>query len=202
MATLADVLEDVQDILPQPDKERLIRRKINATINYISRSGFYFRDHVDAILGSADGVSSTSYTQSITIDSSVRSFSYISSTNEDENPIRMIEPETVVQADCSGILPISYISGSALIIKHEQLTDEFTVGYYTTPDAFATDGSEDDQTNWILTAVPELVVDFAASYILNLIGEKEDSKRINEFAGLLKGTYIRDLVTAQVRGAS
>lgn len=198
MATLAEILEDVQDIVPQPDRERLIRRKINAAINYISRTGFYPKDHTEAILGVADGVVSTALTQTITIPITQRAFSYISSVNTDEDPISIVEPELIVQTDCKGLSPIAYISGTSLIIKHEQYTDEFKVGYYTTPDAFATDGSEDTETNWILSTVPELVVDFAAAYILNLIGQSEDSKRINDFAGLLKGTYVRDLVTSHI----
>lgn len=198
MSTLAEVLAEILLIVPQADNEALIRNKINASVNFISKSGWFYRDHVEAILGSADGVSSTALTQSIPITTAQRRFSYIASTNTNESPITFLEPKTVVKADCAGLVPIAYVSGSNLIMKHVYLTDEFKVGYYTSPAAFATDGSEDSTTNWILEMVPELVVDFTAAYVLNTLGDSEDSKRISDFAGLLRGTYIRDFVNSHI----
>ncbi len=200
MATLAEVLADVFIIVPQPDKEALIRNKINAVINLISKSGYFWRDIEETTIDATDGVSITELVQSIPITTAQRHFYYVQSTNTDEQPIALIEPEMVVKANCAQIVPIAYATGSYLHIKHEQLTDEFNLGYYTSPTRFATDESDDAETNWILESCPELVVDLAAAYVLTIIGEKDDAKRIIDLSTVFRGTYIKDFVASRTNG--
>ncbi|MCW5932033.1 MAG: hypothetical protein KIS69_10310 [Bacteroidetes bacterium] len=198
MSTLAEILVDVLDIVPQPDKERLIRNKINAAINLISRSGFFWRDIEEVTITSVDGVDVTGLVQSIPITTLQRKFIGVVSTNEDEKPITILDPLMVQKAICQGMIPIAYIAGSTLHIKHQQVTPSFNLTYYRSPDAFAINGDDDGESNWITDSVPELVVDLASAYILNTIGQSDDSKRITELAMLLRGTYIKDFVETHI----
>lgn len=199
MSTLAEIYAEVLEIVPQPDKDLLIRRRINAAINFISKSGHYWRDQEETTVGTGDGVDDTALVQAIPITTAQRKFFYVKSSNTDEKPIDLIDAAMLIQTDCKGIIPIAYVSGSTLHIKHEQLTSEFALGYYTSPTPFALDGADDAQSNWITELVPELVVDVAAAYILNIIGDTEDSKRITEMSAVLRGTYIRDFVDSHIR---
>lgn len=196
MSTLAEVLANILTIVPQPDKDILIRSRINSAISLISKSGYFWRDLVETTIGIVDEVDDTAYVQAIPITTAQRKFIYVKSSNTDEHPIHLVEPEVVASLVCKGISPIAYCSGSTLHIKHEKLTSEFSVGYYTSPTPFNLDGSDDAESNWITELLPDVVEDIASAYLLNLIGDKDDAKRISEFAALLRGTYIRDAVTS------
>lgn len=194
MSTLTEILADILVIVPQPDKEQLIRSKINAAINLISRSGYFWRDIEEVTITTTDGVDAAALIQSIPITTKQRKFIGVVSTNSDEEPITILEPHLVQKANCQGLLPIAYAAGSTLHIKHKELTPSFNLTYYTSPDPFALNGDDDGTENWITASVPELVVDLAAAYILNIIGQNDDSKRITELSMLLRGTYIKDFV--------
>jgi hypothetical protein len=194
MTTLADILSLVLAVVPKHDKETLVRTRINSAINLISKSGYFWRDIVENTITATDGVDVSALTQSITLSGVERKFIYVKSTTTTEKPITLISPERLVKNDCAGILPIAYVAGSTLHIKHEELATSFDLAYYTSPTPFELDGTDDANTNWILTQVPDLVVDLASAYILNIMGDTEDSKRILDLSTVLRGTYIRDFV--------
>lgn len=200
MGTYGEAVADVLEIVPRPDKDSLIRSKLNGAIRYISTSGLFWRDIVETTIGAADGVDDTVNIQSIPITTAVRRMVYVqypTYTDEDDR-ITLVDLESLQKRElCTKLGDIAYLSGSALHIRNgTRLTATFNIAYYTNPVNFATDGTEDDNTNWILELAPELVVDLTATYVLNLIGDNEDSKRIGDITSLMKQTYIRDFMTS------
>lgn len=194
MSTYAEILANVLLVVPSPEKETQIRNKINQIIRFISSSGFFWRDIEETTIGSTEGVDDSIYIQSITITTAIRQLIYCKypSTIEDGS-IACVNIEAILD-NCEVLGDIAYLSGSSLHIKNSKLTSEFNLGYYTNPAFFATDGTEDANSNWITDLAPGLVEDLTAAYMLNLVGEKEDAKRITDFAGILKNTYIHDFI--------
>ena len=194
MSTLAEVLAEVQLIVPRPNQDALIRAKINQMVSYISKTGLYWRDIVEATLTSTDGIDPTALIQSITITNAVRRLIYVKNSNE---VVECLDIESVLKG-CASKEAMAYLSGTTLHISHLEAATTFDWAYYTSPADFATDGSDDANTNWILDTVPGLVVDMTAAYILNLIGANADSKQISQLAAMLKGTYIQDMVLSVI----
>ena len=199
MSTYGGILADVLLIVPAPEREALIRSKINEIIRYISCSGKFWRDIEETTIGSTEGVVATDNIQNIPITSVVRSLVYVTypTTVTDGTLITCVHLEGLIgRENCSALANVAYLSGAALHIKNSIQLATFGLGIYSSPAFFLTDGTEDDQSNWITEKVPGLVVDLTAAYILNLVGDNEDAKRISNLAGLFKATYIRDIVTS------
>lgn len=195
MSTYGEILANVLLIVPNPEKETLIRAKLNQMLRFISASGLYWRDIEETTIAEVDGVDAAAYIQSITITTAIRQLIYVKYPSTVEGSIACVNVESLID-NCEILGDVAYLSGTSLHIKNSKLTSEFNLGYYTHPDNFAADGSDDDLDNWITDLAPGLVEDLTAAYMLNLIGEKEDAKRIMDLATTLKGTYIRDFVVS------
>ncbi len=193
MSTCGEIIANTLLIVPRPELETLVRAKLNQIVSYISKSGYFWRDIVDVTIGSADGVDPDTYIQSIPITTKIRAISYLKYPDRIDKINRLDIQEIVtnweVQNSCC------YLSSSSLRIKHEYLTATFDFGYYSSPDAFALDGSEDSNSNWITDLCAGLVEDLLAAYVLTLKGETKDAATIAQLANMMKQTYIRDFVT-------
>jgi len=194
MSTCGEILANIQLIVPQPEKEALIRDKMNQAIRLISTSGLFWRDIVESTLGSTEGVDAAAYVQSIPTGIDVRKLIYCKYPDPATmGAIGLTNLEDLVD-NCDALGDVAYLAGTALHIKNSRLSATFDVAYYTNPDFFATDGTDDDEVNWITELAPGLVEDYTSAYMLNLIGEKEDSNRMTQLATMMQGTYIRDFV--------
>ncbi len=193
MSTCGEMLTNILLVVPNPEKETLIRAKMNQIIRFISSSGLFWRDIEETTLGSAEGVDAAAITQAIPTGVDVRRLIYCKYPSTIPYNIDIANLESLIE-NCDSMGDVAYLSGAYLHIRNSHLSSEFNVGYYTNPDNFAVDGTDDDETNWITELAPGLVEDLTAAYILNLIGEKEDSKRITDLATTLQSTYIRDFV--------
>lgn len=194
-----DAVAEVLQIIPVPTREPLIRSKINQVIRFLAGTGDYWKALEEVTITDVDGVDPATYIQAIPTPASFRALLYVqypSSLSTDQIKVQNIKDVLHLQK-CAKDNNIAYVSGSNIRIKHSILTSEFNLGYYVYPDNFAVDGSEDDQTNWILTAVPGLVIDFTAAYILNLTGDNEDSKRITNLSQMMQLPYLQ----SQINGA-
>lgn len=194
-----EAVAEVLNIIPLPNKEPLIRSKINQMIRFIAGTGDYWKALEEVTITSADGVDPAAYIQAIPVDSLFRSLLYVQypeSVSTKEIKVQHIKDLLHLQK-CQKADDTAYVSGSNIRIKHSVLTDEFNIAYYVFPAEFATDGSEDALTNWILESIPGLVIDLTAAYMLNLNGDNEDSNRIQTFTNLMQIPYIN----AQVNGA-
>jgi hypothetical protein len=197
MATCGEIVADVQLIVPVPERESLIRKKVNGAIRFISSSGYFWRDIVESTIGAVEGVDATALTQSITITTEVRKLIYVQypTYTEEEDKITCLELDAIKKRElCQALNNVAYLSGTKLHIRHTKLSSAFNLGYYTNPAPFATDGSEDALSNWITDLASDLVVDLTSSYILNLIGNNEDSKRIGDLTGAMRGVYVQDFM--------
>ena len=67
---------------------------------------------METTIGIVDEVDDTAYVQAIPITTAQRKFIYVKSSNTDEHPIHLVEPEVVASLVCKGISPIAYCSGS------------------------------------------------------------------------------------------
>ena len=199
MSTYGGILADVLEIVPNPEKEDLIRTKINEAIRFISTSGYFWRDIVESTIGVSEGVDAAENVQSIPITTAIRKMIYVQypTYTEEEDKITLVEINDIQKRElCTKLGDVAYLSGASLHIRNSKLSATFNIAYYTNPVFFDTDGSDDALTNWIIELAPGLVTDVTAAYVLNLLGDNEDSKRISDLAGLMRGTYARDFMTS------
>lgn len=194
MSTCGDIYSSILLIVPNPEKETLIRRKMNQMIRYISSSGWFWRDIVESTIGVVDGVDAAATIQSIPVTTAIRKLIYCKYPDSIPNYVIDCVNLDSLLTQCDKLGDLAYLSGYNLHIRNSQFTSTFNIAYYTNPAFFATDGTDDDEINWITELVPGLVEDLTAAYILNLLGEKEDSKRITELATTMQATYIQDFI--------
>lgn len=191
MATYAELVAEVLLIVPRAGDENLIKAKINQIIRFISTSGYFWRDIVEVIIGSIEGVNATSYLQSIPITTATRKLIYVDYPIDDQPRIECVNLVGLrKRRKCGALQDVAYLSGNALHIKHTKLSATFKLSYYTNPVDLVADGD----SNWITILAPGLVIDMVSSYILNLKGDTEDSKRIENLSAMLRSTYIRDFM--------
>lgn len=201
MSTYGEIIEEVLDIVPFPDRESLIRKKVNQVIRYISGTGDFWRALQEVTIGADDGVEAAEYIQEIPIASTLRALLYVRYPESVANTltagqnlpiIKVRSPKDMLDLQkCAKDDDTAYLSGEKLRIKHTYLSSTFHLGYYSFPDSFNTDGTDDDASNWITEAVPGLLVDITAAYILNIVGDTEDSARITSIANSMQLPYIR-----------
>lgn len=199
MATYGEMVNEVLQIIPTPGRESLIRSKINQIIRYVAGSADYWKALEETTITDADGVDPAAYIQQIPLDSNFRALLYVQypeAVSTSHIAVKDIKDLLHLQK-CQLSNNVAYVSGGYLRIKNSTLSDEFNIGYYAYPAPFATDGSEDNLTNWLTEAVPGLIVDLTAGYILNLNGDNEDSKRVQDLAQTMQLPYIQ----SQVNGA-
>lgn len=199
MATYGEMVNEVLAIIPRPGQESLIRSKINQIIRYVAGSADFWKALNESTIGSADGVDAATYIQAIQVDTEFRALLYVRyPSTVSTNHIKVMDVKDVMHLQkCQQDDDIAYMSGGYLRIKNSVLTDEFDIGYYEYPEAFLTDGTEDNNTNWITLAVPGLIIDLTVAYLLNLNGDNEDSKRAKDMADMMTVSYI----SSQVNGA-
>ena len=179
-ATLADTLAEAH--------EDLIARKINAAVKFISLSGKYQMDTMEAILGVADGVNDAAHVQTITVPARFRSVAYLRNLACPGMKFRHYDiEELAARPDAQNV---NYVSMGLLHIRHSVLTSEFTWGYYTYPAHLVADTDE----NWITEMVPELVIDYTAAMVLNQLGSKETSKLITDFSRQNLSIFMKDVM--------
>jgi len=198
MATYGEIVTNVLSIVPTPGRETLIRNKINQIIRFIAGVGDFWQALEETTIGVSEGVDAASNVQEIPISSTAtfRSLLYIKYPESiSVIPIEVNHIKNVKSLqECNKANDVAYVSGSVIRIRNSVLTSEFNLGYYTYPVAFAIDGSDDAETNWVLESVPGLVEDLTAAYVLNLIGDNEDSKKISDFVAFMQPSYIRAMV--------
>lgn len=196
MATYGEVIAEIGLIIPKPGLDDLVRAKVNQAIRFISTSGYFWRDIVESTIGAPEGVNTAGKIQSIPITSAIRRMLYVQYSDSDTK-IQLVNLEALKKREtCAALQNVAYLSGSALHIRHTELTATFNISYYTNPVVLATDGSDDTETNWVLDLAPGLVVDVTAAYVLNIVGDNEDSKRISDLAAMMRSTYIRDFMSS------
>jgi hypothetical protein len=200
VANYGDLVEEVLSIVPLPDKEMLIRRKINQIIRYIAGLGDFWKALEETTISSGDGVDASALIQEITVDSTFRALLYVKYPEEvSTKKIQVLDVKDVLRLEnCQKATNVAYMAGGKLRIKHSELTPTFNLGYYVYPANFAIDGSDDISSNWITIAVPGLIVDLTAAYILNLNGDNEDSARAQRMAELFTPGYILAQVNAAI----
>lgn len=195
MATYLELINEVLDIIPMPNRDTLIRSKINQVIRYLAGSGDYFRAIEETTIGATEGVDPAAYVQQIDQSANFRSLLYVqypSSVSTKNIKVNHIKDVLHLQ-QCQKAEDVAYVSGSYIRIKHSVLSATFNIGYYTFPAALVAD----DDTNWLTEAVPGLIVDFTVAYILNLDGANEDANRVQQFTGMMQVPFLQ----AQINGA-
>ena len=163
MSTCGEILANILLVVPSPEKETLIRVKMNQIIHFISSSGLFWRDIEETTIAAVDGVDDTVYIQSIPITTVIRRLIYCKYPSTVEGTIECVNLESLIQG-CDILGDIAYLSGSALHIKNSKLTASFEIGYYTNPATFAIDGTDDALDNWITQLAPGLVEDLTSIY--------------------------------------
>ena len=156
--------------------ETLIQRKLNAAINYISRSGKYPSDLVEIIFDTAAGVDSSKYIQALPLPARYRCAAYLQNSSCPGSKMRGYRADEL--AAKPGVQDVFYVGGVTFYIKHAVLSSQFLLGYYQYPAPL----SLADDTNWITEELSELVIDYTSAMVLISLGEKETSASIMRFS--------------------
>ena len=185
MTTLALAAEAVIDLTGRSDKEALIRRKINAACRLIQSAGTFPQDLYEA---SYSGASiADAYIQSLTLPDRARQIAYI----QDPDRTDRILLRTVAWAlDNPDSYDIGYQAGSVLQLRLTEKPTSINVGVYRYLEAL----SADADTNWVLTDMFELVVDYAATWVGIITGNRDMISAMAQFSGQQLQVYINDRI--------
>jgi hypothetical protein len=178
---------DVVALVRRQAKLPLIKQKINAACRTISSSGRFPMDLWEESYTGA-GLAANSTVQHLALPARTRIVGYIQDPQQPEAHIELVDVKYPLEYPYK--LNLGYQAGSTLHLRLENIPTKINLGLYRYP----ADLVNDADTNWIVTDMYELVVDYATAYVLTMLGEKEVMSGILQLAGQQLGIYIKDRV--------
>jgi hypothetical protein len=188
MSDFLTATEQVLAITRRQAKQPLVQQKINATCQLISSSGRFPSDLWEETFSGA-ALTADSTIQHIALPERTRIAAYVQDPDHPEARISIVQPTYPIEFPFQN--NIAYAAGTTLHVKLETAPTILNLGVYRTPAVLVAD----TDTNWILTDFFDLVTDFAAAYVLLLVGEKEIMGSIMGLAGQGLQIYLRDRIT-------
>jgi hypothetical protein len=183
----AQVVQAVLDITKRPDKQVETERAVNAALSFLILKAEFPQDLVEATLP----ISTSEYTGSISIASLVRfrKFKFINPSGQ-RRYLTLISPEQVFTPGSAVQHNTYYVAGTTLNYILSILNSDgiLNVGYYQYPPTLA--GNE---THWLLEYAPQCVIDRAAGYIFQQIGDESSMGTHMNMSMELYNTLVRDL---------
>ena len=172
--TLTEAIDEVISITKRADKRAEITSNINKAILYFTLKSNFAKDLVEtSIPFDAD-----EYAQNIDLTglavplTRFRKWKYLRPTSRSyflsyRDPLHVVGPNGNVQTD------VFYMSGDTLIAALSQLDATCEVGYYTYPPILSEAGVT---AHWMLTMVPWMVTERAASMTFKSIGDDNSAR--------------------------
>lgn len=167
--TLVEAIEEVISITKRADKRAEITSNINKALLHFTLKSNFAKDLVETSIP----FDSDSYAQSIDLTALVtpltrfRKWKYLRPTSRSyflkfRDPLQVVGPNGNVQTD------VFYMTGDTLIAALSQLDATCEIGYYTYPPILSETGTT---AHWMLTMVPWMVTERAASQTFKSIGD-------------------------------
>lgn len=192
MATYLATITAVQSIFRRPEYDDLARRKINAAIRTISASAAFPQDLEEVSYTSE--LTAGALEQHLTLPDRTRKVDYVSDPARED--ARIVLQSTGWVLHNPTVRDIAYVAGNTLHMRLRVAPTTLLVGVYTHPAAL----EADEDTNWVLDTMQEVVIDMAVSYCFTFIGETELAARNIAMANQQLQAIALDL-TAQRYGS-
>jgi hypothetical protein len=187
MTDYATAVQAVIDQTRRTDKEAFIRRKVNAAIQVIQSSGAFPQDLYEVSYSGA-GLTADSYSQSLALPARTRQVGYVMDADRPDARIDIWPVAYIL--DNPQINDVGYQAGNALQLRLAEIPATIKLGAYQYLPALAADAD----TNWVLTDLFELVVDYTVAYVAAHTGDKDLAASIQNFAVMQMQAHVLDRI--------
>ena len=163
MATFAEVVEGVRDYITNPSRDAAIRREVNNTLRYFSRTGSYTRDLREVLVSDLGGdrvvdVPLSEFPR-------YRNLKWVRNRAASEL-FTLIDPASM-GAECPGSY---YVAGNLVRCKGRAPIHELQVGYYALPPTLYPGAPE---TYWMLDVIPDAVIQYTVAVMQGILGDQQ-----------------------------
>lgn len=201
--TLDELVDNVIALTVRPDKDVLVRQKINSVIRMISLSGTYWRDLVEEILSEHTGFNIANNVHTLALPTGFRKPAYIERDLSSINPstgrlesrmttglrYNRVDP-TSTRVEGREIRNAYYLSGVNLLLRQEVAGEKVIWGWYTYQPRLVSP----TDTNWITELMPDLVIDWASQFVLASLGDKDRLAGVTALAQVQLSVFVEDLL--------
>lgn len=199
----SELIDEVVVLTVRPDKDGLVRQKINAVIRTVSLSGVYWRDLVEEILSDHTDFDTSVNIQTLTLPPRFRKPAYIERDLTSINPstgrlesrltngllYNRVDPRST-KREGREITNAYYMSGSNLLLRQQVIGEKVIWGYYEYPDLLR----DPDDTNWITQLMPHMVIDMASQFVLASIGDKDAQAGVQSLATTQLSIFVTEMI--------
>lgn len=200
---LGELIDDCAAMTVRPDKEDLIRQKINAVVRMISLSGTYWRDLVEEVLSDHPDFKTNTNIQTLALPARFRKPAYI---ERDLSAINMttgflesritnglvynrVDPRST-RREGRNVPNAYYTSGSNLLLRQEIGGEKVIWGYYQYPARMVAP----NDSNWITELMPDLVTDYAGQFVMASLGDRDRTAGLAALAQVQLSVLIEDML--------
>lgn len=191
MTTFAEARAAVLDLTKRTDKVALIDRKINAAVRLLQSTGNYAKDLYEITYSGAGIVGDSDYIKRVTLPSDLRQIAYIQDPGR-TGQIKLTTPDWVLDNPVNE--DIAYQAGDTLHLRLSVTPVDINLGYYR----YLAPLVADDDTNWVLTNMFELVADYATAWVLIVLGEKDMANTIQAFSAQQLPVMVLDRIQQRI----
>jgi hypothetical protein len=188
MSTFGQAIASVGELTRRgTDRAALIKEKINAAVRFISSAGRFPQDLWEEVYSGA-GLTVGAYVQHLTLPVRTRQVAYI---QDPARPDRIDLREYAYILDRPSKVDVAYQAGNALHLRLKEVPSTINLGVYRLP-ALLIDNAD---TNWIVQDMYDLVVDYATTWVLVVLGEKEIAGNIAQMSAQQFVLYVQDRIS-------
>lgn len=202
----SELIDEVTVLTVRPDKEGLVRQKINAVIRSISLSGTYWRDLVEEVLSDHSDFDTSVNIQTLALPARFRKPAYIERDLSSINPstgflesrqthgtaYNLVNPRTT-RREGREIRNAYYMSGTNLLLRQEVAGESVIWGYYVYPDLLR----NPSDSNWITELMPHLVIDWASQFVLSSLGDRDRTAGVAALTNTQLSIFVNEALRDQ-----
>ena len=175
--TFESVIDQVTDITGRYDKVDLIKGSINRFVRKISNTGRYPRNLQEV----TEANSNNENIVTVALPARFQAVQYVRPSGCKKN-LEVISSHNYRSTDYG-----YYVTGANLIIAHPFSENQIHIGWYIHPDTLV----NEEDTNWILDAFENEIVDMVSAYIQGVMGNREAFNSLQAYSE----QFLRTMVT-------
>lgn len=197
-----ELIDQVAVLTVRPDKEGIIQQKINSVIRTISLSGTYWPDLVEEVLSDHPDFDSSTNVHTLALPNRFRKPAYIERDLASINPstgrmesrmthglnYNRVDPKST-KREGREIRNAYYLSGVNLLLRQEVAGEKVNWGYYAYQPRF----DSPDDTNWIATLMPDLIIDWTSQFVLASLGDRDRTAGVAQLAQLQLSVFVDEI---------